>query len=82
MAYHWHPEQTPHVAFPHLHLEAGAGVRREELTRAHLPTGWVSLEAVLRLTITDFGTAPLRDDWQETLAHTEAAAMTMRGDAG
>ena len=72
LAYHWHPEQTPNVPFPHLHLEAGAGIQRDELTRAHLPTGFVPLAAVLRLTITDFGAEPLRDDWQETLVHTEA----------
>lgn len=73
VAYHWHPEQTANVPFPHLHLEAGAGIARDELTRAHLPTGFVPLAAVLRLAITDFGVEPLRDDWQEVLVHTEAA---------
>ncbi len=70
-AYHWHPEQTPNVVFPHLHLEAGSGVTRAELTRAHLPTGFVPLAAVLRLILADFGAEPQRDDWQATLAHAE-----------
>lgn len=80
LAYHWHPEQTPNVTFPHLHLEAGSGVRRQELTRAHLPTGHVPLPAFLRMAITDFGVEPRREDWQDVLARTATTLTPMRGD--
>ena len=76
-AYHWHPEQTPNVTFPHLHLEAGAGVQRAELTRAHLPTGGVTLAAFLRMAIRDFGVEPRRNDWQNVLEYNEAEPATM-----
>ena len=78
LAYHWHPEQTPSIAFPHLHLEAGAGVQRAELTRAHLPTGGVTLTAFLRMAIRDFGVEPRRNDWQNVLEHNEAEPVTTR----
>jgi len=77
LAYHWHPEQTPNVTFPHLHLEAGAGVQRDELTRAHLPTGGVTLAAFLRMAIHDFSVEPRRDDWQNVLEHNEAELATI-----
>jgi len=65
------------VTFPHLHLEAGAGVQRAELTQAHLPTGSVTLAAFLRMAIRDFGVEPRRDDWQNVLEHNETEPATM-----
>jgi hypothetical protein len=38
------------------------------LHRAHIPTGIISLPAVIRLAISEFGVTPLRDDWQVRLA--------------
>lgn len=71
LAYHWHPEARSTVMFPHLHLGAGAGQLRRELYRAHLPTGHITLEDFLRLTIRDFGVQPLHAAWQEVLEKTE-----------
>ncbi|MGH9174866.1 MAG: hypothetical protein ACRD1H_10935, partial [Vicinamibacterales bacterium] len=54
VAWHWHPE-TPHSApYPHLHIGAGALIRREELHRAHLPTGIVTLAEFVHCAIVDF----------------------------
>jgi len=73
LGYHWHPYGRSPETRPHLHLGAGAGVRRPELTSAHLPTGRIAIEDVLRMTITDFGVQPLRADWQQVLAESQAA---------
>lgn len=69
LGYHWHPDVEP--SFPHLHLEAGARVGREEFAKAHLPTGRVALEDVLRLAINGFGIKPLREDWSDILDSTQ-----------
>jgi hypothetical protein len=67
LAYHWRPEGVSHVTTPHVHLGAGAGRLRAELTTAHLPTGTVSSQALLRLAIEGFGIRPRRPDWAEIL---------------
>ncbi len=67
VAYHWHPGRRSPIDFPHLHLGAGSGVSREELQKAHIPTGRVELEDVLLMAIREFGVRPRRDDWQEIL---------------
>lgn len=73
LAYHWHPEGPSHVTTPHLHLGAGAGALRPHLTNAHLPTGPVTLPAVLRLAVRDLGVQPLRPDWAEVLDRADGA---------
>ena len=72
-SYHWHPEGASHVVSPHLHLGAGAGALRRELTRAHFPTGWVMLPEVLRLAVETFSVRPLRRDWSAILDRAQAA---------
>ncbi|MGH3088110.1 MAG: hypothetical protein ACRDSJ_12420 [Rubrobacteraceae bacterium] len=72
IAYHWHPEQPGPIDFPHLHLGAGIGAEMGEVYKAHIPTGRVSLEDVIRLAIRDFGVEPQRDDWREILDETQA----------
>lgn len=67
VAYHWHPEGQKIVTFPHLHLRAGARVGREDLAKAHIPTGHMGLEDVLRLGIRELGVKPRRRDWAEVL---------------
>ena len=68
LLYHWHPRGSSPVVIPHLHLEQGAGVIREEVRDAHLPTGEVSLNAVLRVLIEEMGVNPRRTDWESILA--------------
>lgn len=79
LVYHWQPgPDFLGPDHPHLHVSASlraqvdARTRREiELDRVHLPTGQVSIGAVVRLLITELDIAPLRDDWRETLDRIE-----------
>jgi hypothetical protein len=78
LVYHWQPDADP--AYPHIHVSAALRARTSaleekqsiDLDRLHLPTGRVSLEAVVRMLITEFGIAPRRSNWQEVLKQTEA----------
>ena len=72
ISYHWHPAGRSDVTFPHRHLGAGARVGHRHLANAHLPTGRIALEDVLRLAITAFSVRPLRSDWAEVLDGTQA----------
>jgi len=74
LAYHWHPDGVSHVQSPHLHLGPGAEVGRVALTTAHLPTGWIGLDEVIRLAIEGLGTEPARRDWDRVLRPTGAAS--------
>lgn len=64
LAFHWHPEATPPVSFPHLHVRSDVAPLSH---KTHVPTGHVSLADVVRLLIVEFGVPPLRDDWQAIL---------------
>ncbi len=79
LAYHWHL-QTVGPAFPHLHisgrigtLPVGRNVPPVALGEMHLPTSHVPFAAVARLLVTELRIAPMRRDWQATLAAGEAA---------
>jgi hypothetical protein len=75
LAYHWHPFSRGGPSFPHLHLSAGAGVTQPGLQTAHLPTGIVHLEDVLRLAIATFNARPTRRAWDEVLTRSNAAGL-------
>ena len=83
LAFHRTPDGTdPNiVTFPHLHVgPANLGgqttIRPRDLHKAHIPTGYVTVAAVVRLAIAEFGVAPLRPDWDRILRAAEA------GDGG
>jgi hypothetical protein len=67
LTYHWHPGSQSHVRTPHLHLGPSAEVRRDSLLTAHLPTGMVALQDVIRLAIESFGVVAVRQDWERAL---------------
>jgi hypothetical protein len=71
--YDWHPQgqdgEDGAIDWPHLH--ARGYTRPVDVSRMHLPTGRVSLEAVIRLAIRDFKVPPRRPDWQQVLASSE-----------
>ena len=71
-AYHWHPRGKSSVTFPHLHL-GHARLHHDGVfsRKAHMPTGRISLESVIRLCIREYGIQPLRDDWEQVLANSE-----------
>lgn len=79
IAYHWHPAGRSFVEYPHLHMQAGAQVGRRDIANAHLPTGWVTLNDVIRLAIAELGVTPRRDDWRDVLAETRAIDRHLRG---
>ena len=63
VAYHWHPAGQSHVQTPHLHLGPGAEIGHAPLLRAHLPTGDVPIQDVLRLAIETFEAESAHHDW-------------------
>jgi hypothetical protein len=65
LAYHWHPDARSPITTPHLHVASTHP--RFDLGKAHLPTGIVPLQAVIRCLITEFGVEPLRRDWERVL---------------
>ena len=65
LAFHWHPTGRSPITWPHLHL--GSPIANIDLSKAHVPTGMVTLQDVLRFAIVDLGVRPLRDDWYEVL---------------
>jgi hypothetical protein len=71
--YHWHPEGSSPVVFPHLHIGPGAGIGKSELTcKAHFPTGRVAFEDVIQFLIDEFDVQPDRALWQELSDKTKA----------
>lgn len=73
LAYHWHQTGRSAITTPHLHAGPAALVGHRRLSRAHLPTGLVSLAAGMRFLITDFGVHPLRVDWEQVIRETSEA---------
>ena len=79
LTYHWQPgDFFLGPDHPHLHVSAALSARATtsqtetiDLDGRHLPTARVSLEAVIRMLIEEFGVAPQRADWRDTLARTE-----------
>lgn len=72
VAYHWHRDTPDTDAQPHIHFgpasaRRDSAVRPGELHKVHFPTGVVSLEAVIRLAIDEFGVEPRRPDWEVIL---------------
>ena len=65
LAFHWHPVGLSPVTTPHVHL--GGPLGGIDLSKAHVPTGPVALQDVLRFAITDLGVRPLREDWRDVL---------------
>ncbi len=75
LAYHYHPDTTPEVMYPHLHVPSQVAPLTD---RAHIPTGRVSLEAVIRFAISQCGVQPFRTDWRAILDANERAFLENR----
>lgn len=71
IVYQWHPGRGSRIEYPHLHLGAVMSSNLGGLEKAHIPTGRVALEDLLRFAITELGVEPQRDDWQEVLSETQ-----------
>lgn len=75
LAYHWHPEGRSHFSTPHMHLGHGARIGRTDLANAHLPTGRIAIQELLRAAITQLGVQPRREDWSVVLERTLRIAV-------
>jgi hypothetical protein len=67
LSYHWHPAERSISNDPHLHLGPASRVGHRALARAHLPTGLIALQDVLRFAIGELGVRPRRRDWARIL---------------
>lgn len=78
IAFHWHPHVgRGRIRFPHLHL--GLPTAPIDIGgRRHIPTGRVSIEAVVRFLIAELHARPRRADWEAVLAANEAAFAARR----
>lgn len=71
IAWHWHPKTSP---YPHVHVSGGLLGKS-----AHVPTGRVSIESVMRFLIDDLGVPKRRDDYQTVLEESEGPFVKHRG---
>ena len=72
VSFHWHPDGTGFVRFPHLHVgtamvAADAPIRPRDFHRAHIPTQSVPIEDVIFFEITELAVEPRRADWRAVL---------------
>lgn len=79
LSFQWAPEETGPgvVSFPHLHIGPAiisdeTAVRPKDLHKAHIPTGRVSIEAIVRLAITELGVPPQKRRWERILNQSES----------
>jgi hypothetical protein len=86
LAFHWHPTSLSNVIDPHLHLtsrlnpiDMGRDQDPLRLAGIHIPTGFVTLEDIVRLLITEFGITPRRDDWDDLLRENRTIALAEQG---
>ena len=70
LAFHFH-RSLENVSYPHLHTRQYRSP--VNLARAHIPSGRVPLEVVIRSAIQDLGVAPRRSDWSDVLDESERA---------
>lgn len=69
-AWHWHPFGNSSYYEPHAHPFAIDP--RLLPSRAHFPTGRISLEQVIRFAIDQLKVEPVRNDWDKVLSLNEA----------
>jgi hypothetical protein len=76
--FHWTPDslEPGEVTFPHLHVGPGVTLGRTlkggiDLNKVHVPTGRVSLPAIIRMAIVEFGVKPIRSNWERVLDRSE-----------
>jgi hypothetical protein len=72
VAYQWDPHGRSPVTWPHLHLGPSLGPVPRRFMRAHLPTGPVVLQDIIRVAIADLGVVARRPDWESVLERTRS----------
>ena len=64
---------------PEVHLPSTSGEAVQRLSRAHLPTGYITLAEILRMAIDDLGVEPLEADPDIVARRLAAADAVLRG---
>jgi hypothetical protein len=62
-SYQWHPDSK--VVVPHVHFKEGEPM----ISKAHLPTGRISVESLVEFLIEDLGVKPASKNWKTTITH-------------
>lgn len=86
LSFHWQPDAKPAragdqvVTVPHLHVGAAITtgqtvVRPGDFHKVHIPTGRVSLEAMIWLLIEQFNATPLNSNWRSVIARTTSGSL-------
>ncbi len=79
IAWHWHPLTTPDRPAPHIHVRAERNDLGVTMSKAHIPSGRVSFEEIIRFLIEDLHVEPDRpEDWQEIVGDSESRFKTFR----
>lgn len=64
-----------HDGHPRHHIQLRSDVQLDghvlDLNKLHVPTGWVTIEEIIRFLIVDLGVKPAGDDWPERLRKSE-----------
>lgn len=83
--FHWERQLAAGHPYPPGHLHIGVGllarptpIRPGDFHHAHIPTGRISLESVIRFAIIELGVNPLNPDWIQILDDTEAQTLLFR----
>lgn len=83
--FHWDRVPSPGNPYPPGHLHIGQGLlaqptftRRGDFHHAHIPTGQVSIESVIRFAIVELDVAPLDQNWAVVLSESEAQTSLFR----
>lgn len=73
LEFHWHPEHTRNLKWPHVHINGNTP--EGELKRKHFPTARLSIEDFIRFLVRDFGIKPRmeHDEWKAILTRNKAA---------
>jgi hypothetical protein len=71
--FHWHPEDTVNLKWPHVHVIANS--KDGELSRVHFPTARICIEDFIRLLIRGFDVKPRlpHDEYKRILMKNKAA---------
>ncbi len=82
LIYQWDRSGVSPIESPHLHIGRVLAYSSlpepfrplvQRLGKTHLPTGYITLAELLRVTVTDLGVVPLQDDWQDVLNRSDRA---------
>jgi hypothetical protein len=75
LAFHWHPESTPKLKWPHLHV---IPEQDEHLPYIHFPTGRCAIEDFVYMLIRDLKVKARKpyDEWKKILAKNRRAFAT------